>query len=80
MMTRKKKYEIDKKSGGRNPVAERWAESKPEYNHQMMRHDSFKERVNHLENDHRESGQGGGLPMVLEPGTATLSPVLEIQG
>jgi hypothetical protein len=28
MMTRKKKYEIDKKSGGRNPVAE----SKPEYN------------------------------------------------
>jgi len=27
MMTRKKKYEIDKKSGGRNPVAE----SKPEY-------------------------------------------------
>ena len=46
----------------------------------MMRHDSFKERVNHLENDHRESGQSGGLPMVLEPGTATLYPVPEIQG
>jgi hypothetical protein len=46
----------------------------------QMRHDSFKERVNHLENDHRESGQSGGLPMVLEPGTATLYPVPEIQG
>ena len=43
-------------------------------------HDSFKERVKSLDHDHHESEQGGGLPMMLEPGAAALYPVPEIQG
>jgi hypothetical protein len=42
------------------------------------RHDSFKEGVKHLDNDHHESGQGKELPVVLEPGAAALYPGPEI--